>query len=380
MDAGKSATKTNPGGSGTFGLRFWSMISRICLAVLLLAARTTQAQAARHWTLDASAFGLAKSRCAGDRGTVDFLDDNRLVVAAPLASVCNKDDWDKPRDVRVTVIDLQGHELATSTRRGVVGFMAGPLGHFAICASNRVDFLSGDLNVTTSVAMSTLDHSGFCFPRKMLSPSRTAIAISDTTSLTPWTTRYRLYDGTSREPIAEITTAKGQSVEAIADDGFLICEEKKKQCALSGSHGALRSFPMPVLGGASGFHIAGVVAPDRLLMMGFDGLHLYSETPAGQYLSVGDIARIKPPFIDGGETEMSAAAPRRILYSVDGCLLGDFDDCYGVVLRRFAVFDSETSQMLFRHGYAPGAELNISPNGKIVLEHHGAEIDLYQIP
>jgi hypothetical protein len=95
---------------------------------------------------------------------------------------------------------------------------------------------------------------------------------------------------------------------------------------------------------------------------------------------MGDIAKIRPPFIDSSDTKMSAAEPRRILYRVDGCLLGDFDDCYGVVFHRFAVFNSQTSRMLFRHSYAPGANLKISPNGHIVMEQDGAEVHLFRIP
>lgn len=137
---------------------------------------------------------------------------------------------------------------------------------------------------------------------------------------------------------------------------------------------------MPELWGNSGSHIVGLIAPDRLLFASFDGKRLYAETPTGETVTMGDIAKIRPPFIDSTGTEMSAAEPRRILYHVDGCVLGDFDDCYGVVFRRFAVFDSQTSRMLFRHSYAPGADLKISPNGHIVMEQDGAEVHLFQLP
>jgi hypothetical protein len=78
------------------------------------------------------------------------------------------------------------------------------------------------------------------------------------------------------------------------------------------------------LGGASGYYIVGLVAPDRLLV-------------------------------------------------------ASFDDCYGVVFRRFAVFDSQTSRMLFRHSYAPGADLKISSNGHIVMEQDGPEVHLFRL-
>jgi hypothetical protein len=133
----------------------------------------------------------------------------------------------------------------------------------------------------------------------------------------------------------QITTSKGQSVRAVADDGFLVCEKERKQCEVLGSRGSAHRFPMPELGGSSGYYIVGLVASDRLLVASFDGKRLYAETPTGETVDMGDVAKIKPPFINGSSVEMSAAEPRRILYQVDGCLLGDFDDCYGVVFRRF---------------------------------------------
>ena len=141
-----------------------------------------------------------------------------------------------------------------------------------------------------------------------------------------------------------------------------------------------RSFGVPQLGGASGNYVVGLIAPDRLLLASFDGKRLFAETATGETIPMGDIAKIRPPFIDGSEAGMSAAEPRRILYSIDGCPLGDFDDCYGVLFRRFAVFDSQTSRMLFRHTYSSGASLKISPNGHIVMEHDGAEVHLFRLP
>jgi hypothetical protein len=137
---------------------------------------------------------------------------------------------------------------------------------------------------------------------------------------------------------------------------------------------------MPESGGASGSYIVGLIASDRLLVASFDAKRLYAETPSGEMIAVGDVAKIRPRFIDTSDTQMSAVEPRRILYRVDGCLLGDFDDCYGVVFRRFAVFDSQTSRILFRHSYAPGADLKISPNGHTVMEQDGAEVHLFHVP
>lgn len=311
-------------------------------------------------------------------GRVDFLDDDHLVISAPVAYTCDKRDRAKPTDTQLTVIDLEGHELASTHRSDIVEQVAGPIGHFAVCTGDRLDLLSSDLKVARSIAISTIDPYHFCFP--MLSPSRTAIAVVDTVSMTPRITRYRLFEHSASEPLAEVRPSKGQSVRAVADDGFLVCVEEEKRCDVVGSHGRVRSFAMPELGGASGYYVVGLVAPDRLLVAGFDGEHLYAETPTGEVITMGDVVKLRPPFIGATRADMSAAEPRRVLYSIDGCLLGDFDDCYGVVFHRFAVFDSQTSRMLFRHSYGANADLKISPNGHLVMEQDGPEIRLFEIP
>jgi len=344
-------------------------------AVLLLIALPIPAQTAKEWKLDLAQYGLVKAPCASYMGRVEFLDDEHLVVSAPVEDTCEKSNWGKPIDTRITEIDLQGREVASTRRSDVVKFAAGPIGYVTVCTGDRVEFLSRNLQVANSIALSGNGPSHGCYFGGGLSPSRTTMVVSG-----PAESQFRLYEGSSSKPTADITTARGESVRAVADDGFLVCVKEKKQCEVVGSHGVVRSFPMPVLGGASGVYVVGLVEPDRLLVTSFDGKHLYAETPTGEAVLVADIAKIRPPFIDSSNTEMSAAEPRRILYHVDGCLLGDFDDCYGVVFRRFAVFDSQTSRMLFRHNYAPGADLKISPNGHIVMEQDGAEVHLFRLP
>lgn len=342
---------------------------------LFLAALLGRAQTAQEWKLDLAQYGLVKAGCVWYPGHVEFLDDEHLVVSAPVAYSCDKSNWGKPTDTKITEIDLQGHELAGVRRTDVAELVDGPIGYVTVCTGDRVELLSRTLQVASSIALSGSGQSSGCYFRVLLSPSRAAMLIAG-----PANSQFRLYRGSSSEPIAEITTSKGQSVRAAADDGFLVCEKKRKQCEVVGPHGAVASFPTPELGGYSGYYIVGFVAPDRLLLASFDGKHLYAETPTGETVPMGDIAKIRPPFIDSSDTEMSAVWPRRILYRVDGCLLGDFDDCYGVVFRRFAVFDSQTSRMLFRHNYEPGADLKISPNGHIVLEQDGAEVHLFRLP
>lgn len=108
---------------------------------------------------------------------------------------------------------------------------------------------------------------------------------------------------------------------------------------------------------------------------------LYAESSMGATAEMGDVAAIKPPCIDGSHAQMSATEPRRVLYQVDGCLLGDFDDCYGVVFHRFAGFDPQTSKMLFS-AYSIRLEpiLKTSPNGKLIMEPNGPQVHFFRLP
>jgi hypothetical protein len=340
------------------------------------AGQLGRAQPAQEWKLDLAQYGLKKSGCAWYPGHIEFLDDDHLVISAPVAYTCVKSDRDKTTDTRITEIDLQGHELAAIRRSDVAELKSGPIGYVTLCTGDRVELLSVNLQVARSIALSGSGQSGGCNFGGALSPSRTAMAIWGPAK----SHQLLLYQGSSSDPIADITMSKGQSFRAVADDGFLVCTNGRKQCEVVGSKGVVRSFAMPELAGSSGYDIVGLLGSDRLLVVSFDGKHLYAETPTGETVFVGDVGKIRPPFVGGSNTQMSAAEPRRILYSVEGCLLGDFDDCYGVVFHRFAVFDSQTSRMLIRHSYAPGAELKISPNGHIVMEQDGAAVHLFRLP
>jgi len=344
-------------------------------AVFFGVALLGRAQTAQEWKLDLAQYGLRKGSCAWYPGHLEFLDDDHLIVSAPVAYTCDKSDRDNPTDTRITEIDLQGHELAAIRRSDVVELRAGPIGYVTICTGDRVELLSRNLQVAWSISLLAGGKSKGCYFGGGLAPSRTAMVIAG-----PAISQFRLFQGSSSNPIAEIATSKEQSVRAIADDGFLVCVKEKKQCDVIGSHGVVRSFVMPELGGASGNSIVGLVAPNRLLVSSFDGKRLFAETPTGEAVTVADVAKIRPPFIDSSGVEMSAVEPRRILYRVDGCFLGDFDDCYGVVFRHLAVFDSQTSRMLFQHNYAPSADLKISPSGHIVMEQDGAEVHLFRLP
>jgi hypothetical protein len=341
------------------------------LAVLLLLPCGGRAQTAKESRLNVARFGLVKTSCVWYPGQVRFLDDDHLVIGAPVAYSCNKSNRDKATDTQITVIDLQGHQLAGIRRANVIEMVPGPVGYVTVCTEDRIELLSRDLQIASSIEIGVKGAPGHCYFRNRLSPSRTSMAITG-----PGKAHFRLYQGSSREPVAELWTSKGQSVAAVAEDGFLVCEQESTRCEVVGPVGIVRSFPLP----GFGYDVVGLLTPERLLVADYAGKRLFAETSAGDKVAVGDVAKIRPPFIDSRSTEMSAVEPRRILYRVDGCLLGDYDDCYGVVFRRFAVFDSETSKLVFRHSYAPGADLKISPNGRVVMEQSGPEIHLFRLP
>src|ERR1035441_3622243 len=89
-------------------------------AALFLIALLGQAQTAQEWKLDLSQYGLVKGSCVWYPGHLEFLDDDHVVVSAPVAYNCDKNERDKPTDTRITEIDLQGHELASVRRADVV--------------------------------------------------------------------------------------------------------------------------------------------------------------------------------------------------------------------------------------------------------------------
>ncbi len=333
-----------------------------------------QTKARQEWTVNLAQYGLVKTNCVRYPGHVEFLDNDHLVVSAPVSADC-KSYSGKPIETTITTIDLQGNKLTELRRGDVAALRAGPVGFVALCTANSVELLSSELRTVQSISVSGKAPFEGCYFGPGLTPSRTAIAIADSGN-----SRLGLYGASSGGPLAEITTQKGQSIQAVTDDGFLVCANNDMRCKIVDLNGSVRDFSVPQLGGADGFYVVGFVSRDKLLLAGFDGKRLYAETSSGTRVVMGDVAALKPPFIDVSYTQMSAVEPRRILYQVDGCLLGDFDDCYGVVFHRFAVYDSQTSKMLFRHTYPAGADLKISPDGKLVMEQDGPRIHLFQLP
>jgi hypothetical protein len=136
----------------------------------------------------------------------------------------------------------------------------------------------------------------------------------------PGRSQFRLYRVSSKEPVAELWTSKWQTIAAVAEDGFLVCERNKSRCEVVGPVGTVRSFPSS----GFGYHIVGLLKPERLLIADYAVKNLFAETTAGDRVAVADVAKIRPPFINGSTIEMSSLEPRRVLYRVDGCLLGDY--------------------------------------------------------
>ena len=163
----------------------------MCMALL------GRAQTAQEWKLNLAPFGLVKAGCAWYPGDVEFLDDDHLIVSAPVAYTCGKSDRDKPIDTRITEIDLQGHEVAGSRKPDVVELVAAPLGYVGVCTGDRIELLSPNLEVARSIALPETGRAGRCFWSGGLSPSRTAMAIWG-----PAKSEIRLYQGSSADPIA----------------------------------------------------------------------------------------------------------------------------------------------------------------------------------
>lgn len=188
-----------------------------CSVFLLALTAFAQGKAKQEWTLDLTQYGLIKAGCVRYPGHVEFLDDDHLVISAPVSSDC-KSYSGKPLETRITEIDLQGNKLADVRRADVALLTAGPTGFVSLCTGDHVELLGHNLQPAQSISISRKEPCTSCYLGLGLTPSHTAIAIRG-----PGNSQVRLYRGSSSSPIAEITTAKGQSVRAIADDGFLVC-------------------------------------------------------------------------------------------------------------------------------------------------------------
>ncbi len=335
----------------------------------LFLATLCHAQIVNESKINLAPYGFVKSSCVWYPGDVEFLDDEHLVLSAPVMTKCDKSLWDSPTDTTITVINLKGEKVASSHRSDVIRMSAGPFGYVSVCVGDHVELLSVTLQVSASIPLAGRTVSRCSFYGR-LTPSRNAMVISGPGHHE--FTLYRVSPADSRW--IEIPT--GYNLRAVADDGLLLC--KNVQCEVLGAAGVTQRFPP--LAGSYDVDIKGLVSQDRLLVADRDGKRLYTVNPSGEQKTVADLSKIKPPFINSSGSQLSAIEPRRVLYSVDGCLLGDFDDCYGDFFHRFAVFDSQNAQLLFRHNYSGTANLKISADGRTILEQNGTELRLFRLP
>ncbi|WP_263369046.1 hypothetical protein [Edaphobacter dinghuensis] len=345
---------------------------RFCFFIILSAlfcVGSNYAQVPHTSKIDLGQYGFTKTKCLWRSSDVEFLDNDHIALIAPSISKCEKSLWDSPTDTTITVIDRQGRTLSSTKRSDVIKTSAGPLGTISVCLGDRIELLSSSLEVLASIPLSGKKTISRCSFYGALNPSRNVIAISSTGHFD----LYRL--SPSANTVVEVP--KGYNVRAVADDGLLLC--KQLRCEVLGSSGVVRSFP-PLSEPAFQNDIAGLITKDKLLVADRSGKSLYTLTPTGDKTTMADLTKIRPPFIDTSDVQLSAMEPRRVLYSVEGCLLGDFDDCYGEVFHRFAVFDSTDGRLVFRHSYAVGAVLKISPDGHMVIEQDGMQLHLYDLP
>lgn len=355
------------GGLQCHAMTLWRLYAPITLAVLF-ATNSGYAQAVRSAKIELGQYGFVKTNCAWRRDEIEFLDNEHIVLVAPTLKNCDKNLWDSPIDTVISVINLQGDKIASTHRSDIIRTSAGPDNSLAVCVGDRVDFLSSSLAVLTSLPLPEQKSISRCSYFGVLSLSRNSLAI-------PGRGNWQLF----RLPPSESTAVdvpKGFNVRAVADDGLLLCE--RERCEIDSTSGMIQKFP-PLPATAFETDIRGLISKDKLLVADRSGKQLYTLTPSGDKTTVIDLSGIKPPFVNSSDVQLSASEPRRVLYRVDGCLLGDFDDCYGDIFHRFAVFDSSNGSLLFKHSYAADATLRISPDGHTVIEQDGTILHVFDL-
>jgi hypothetical protein len=319
-------------------------------------------------------FGFRAGPCQS-RQSVQFLDDDRLVLDAPLVDVCDKGNWSDGLKTQLTVVDLHGAVLATKTRPDVYSMRAAPIGYVAICTENSLELVSGALN-TTKVISTRRSKVNPCFGIDGLSPSRTAISVRDFDDSPKSFARHRLIDPRLDQPVAEQQFVKGESLAGISDSGYAVCTSAGHVlCNVLTVGGTAWS-----IGGGSSKR-GMFLSPSQLLLdPSRTEKALVSLFPDGKREQTADLREIQPPNVDGESVQISAASPRRILYSATGCYLGDFDDCYGFVFERVAVFDPQTRGLLFKQKAGRDATSILSPNGHTVVVLDKTKLHIYTIP
>jgi hypothetical protein len=356
--------------------RLSSQFVFVSLPVLLsLLAGCVASRAQNQETIQLERFGFRAGSC-DYRQSVQFLDDHRLLLSAPADGVCDKSNGSSGSLMQLTVVDSQGNVLASKTRPNVYAMRAGPLGYAVACGDNSLELVSGELGTVRTLSTRP-DKMGPCGGIDGLSPSRTAISIRDFGDSPKSFARYRLFRADSEQPIADRQFGKGDYLSAITESGYAVCtsveHRRCEQLAVDGS--------LWVGGPQRATRYGLLLSPNELLLPpDRTDKSLMSLSPDGKEQQVVDLRKLQPPNVDSESIQISAVAPRRILYSATGCYLGDFDDCYGLNFERIAVFDSQTHQLLYEEKVGRNATSIISPNGHIVAVLDGSKLQILTIP
>jgi hypothetical protein len=358
------------------GINFAVEVALIAFASLALGVCSAQSTSVTERTIQVEGFGFVGGFC-DSRQSIQFLDDERLMLSAPVIGACNKGNWSSELETQLTVIGLDGKVLASKRRSDVYAMRAGPVGYSVVCTASTLELVSPDL-VTTKVIPTRPGKFSPCTDIDGLSPSRTAIGVRDFDGPSKSLARHRLIDPKSEKPIDEQQLGKGETIGGITDSGYAICSSKGLHDC---EHLVVNGISWGV-GSPDGAPPRGVfLSPEQMLFFPRrNEKTLMTFFPDGKEEQVLDLRGLYPPNIDNSNIQISAISPRRILYSATGCYLGDFDDCYAFIFQQVAVFDPRTHQVLFKKKVAGEATVILSPNGHTVGVLEKTQLHIYRIP
>jgi hypothetical protein len=314
--------------------------------------------------------------CAFRQG-VQFIDDERLILSAPVVGVCNKSNWSSELETQLTVVGLDGKVLASRRRSDIYAMRAGPIGYSVLCTATTLELVSSDL-ATTKVIPTRLGRFSPCTDINGLSPSRTAISVRDFDGSRKSLARYRLIDPKSDKPINEQQFEKGETLLGITDSGYAVCTSdgihKCEHLIVNGAPWGVR--PSETAPPRGWF----LTTEQMLFFPPRNNKALMAFSPDGKEEQFLDLHGLYPPNADNSGIEISAITPRRVLYFATGCYVGDFDDCYAFIFTQVAVFDPQTRQVLFKRRVGGGANVILSPNGHIVCVLEKNKLHIYRVP
>ena len=351
--------------------------SRTCVIIGLLAVGPSFSQTPKavERTIHVEQFGFIGGTC-DYRQSVQFLDDDRLILSAPLAGSCNKGNWSTPLETQLTVIDLSGSVHATK-RRPVYWMQAGPMGYAAVCAEGSLELVSADLDTKFTIP-SRASQVSPCADIDGLSPSRSAISVRDFGDAPKSPARHRLIDPALEKPLAERQFVKGEILAGISDSGYAICTSESHQtCQHLVVDGRAWKVSPPERASLPGLFLS---PTEMLYKPRWTEREVMNLRPDGSQEQVFDTKRLQPPNVDNIKLQISTTLPRRMLYSATGCYIGDFDDCYALIFGRIVVFDPQTHKAVFQQKVAENASSILSPNGHVVVVLDKSKLHIYMIP